>query len=291
MNFLVFNRLGILTDEVSQNLVEALDWVVNNDLKHVELRTFDGMNISDVTDETLDKVMGEIEKRNIFVSGVASPVFKCALDPTRPVASGDTFGQAEESVEAHFQKLDRMIEISKRLKTNKIRIFSFWREETPEKYEDEIVGHLKKAAKRAEEENILLLLENEVACNGGYASEVARIVEKVNSPNLKALWDPGNEEYGGRSSYPEGYENVKSVIGHIHLKDAYIQENGEPKCVPIGEGNVPYLDQLQALEESQYTGLFTIETHYVPVSGTPMEGSNRTLIGLQNIIKKMRNLT
>lgn len=284
---MILDRLGILTDEVSQDLTEALDWVVENNLKHVELRTFNGQNIAEVTDDVLDNVLIEIQKRGLFVSAVASPIFKCALDPTRPVASGDTFGQKEESVDAHFNKLDRVIEICHRLKTDKIRIFSFWRETNPEKYEAEIVAHLKKAAKVAEEAGITLLLENEVACNGGYASEVAQIVRQVNSPNLKALWDPGNEAYGARSAFPEGYDEVKNLTGHIHLKDAYIQPNGEPKCVPIGQGAVPYHEQLKALINDQYDGLFTIETHYIPTDGTPMDGSKQTLEGLRSIINKL----
>jgi L-ribulose-5-phosphate 3-epimerase len=152
-------------------------------------------------------------------------------------------------LEAHFTKLNRVIQIAGILKSNKIRIFSFWREREPSLYEDEIVGLLKRAASIAENHDILLLLENEGSCNGGYAEEVGRIVRKVDSPNLKALWDPGNEAYGGRPAFPEGYREVKPFIGHVHLKDARIGEDGRPSCVPIGEGNVRFYDQIRALEQ------------------------------------------
>jgi L-ribulose-5-phosphate 3-epimerase len=280
----IFDRLGVVTDELSQNVVEALDWVAKQGLKHVEIRMVDGRNVMDLSDQELDQLLSEVEKRGLFVSAVASPVFKCALDSSRTVATGDTFGQQEENLESHFNKLNRIIEIAARLKTQKIRIFSFWREEDPSLYEDEIVRNLKKAASIAQQKDMLLLLENEGSCNGGYASEVSRIVQKVDSPNLKALWDPGNEAHGGRVAYPDGYEAVKGLIGHVHLKDALIKADGEPKCVPIGLGEVSFADQLQALQKDHYIGLYTIETHYIPEGGTAMDGTNMTLEGLRKVL-------
>jgi len=282
----IFNRLGVLTDEVSQNLTEALDWVVEQKLHHVELRMVYDKNIVNLSDEQLDNILKEVESRGLFVSGVASPLFKCALDPSRRVASGDMFGQEEESLEDHFNKMNRIIEIARKLKTDKIRIFSFWREEEPDLYEEDIVHHLKKAAKIAEKENVILLLENEGSCNGGFAVEVARIVRKVNSSNLRALWDPGNEEHGGRTAFPEGYETVKDYIGHVHLKDAYIDNTGRARCIPIGSGNVRFVDQIQALEKDGYTGLFTIETHYIPEGRTAKDGTLLTLEGLKKIMQE-----
>ncbi|MBS4219151.1 sugar phosphate isomerase/epimerase [Bacillus sp. FJAT-49711] len=276
----MFERLGVLTDEVSQDITEALDWAESNGLRHVEIRMVDGKNIVDFTDQELELLLFEVEKRGLFVSAIASPIFKCALDPSRAVASGDTFGQQEESVERHFLKLERVIEICKKLNANKIRIFSFWREEDPFAYEEEIIGYLKKAASTAAKHDILLLLENENSCNGGYASEVAHIVRHVDSPNLKVLWDPGNEVYGGRPAFPEGYEKVRGFIGHVHLKDAFAN-----KCVPIGEGMVPFSHQLQALKNDGYEGLFTIETHYIPDGGTAKAGTEMTLEGLRKILR------
>lgn len=282
----MWNRLGVLTDEVSAQLTEALDWIKEQQLAHVEIRMVDGQNIMSLSDEQVQQVKEEVSKRGLFISAIASPVFKCALDPARPVASGDTFGQAEESVDAHFEKLQRAFEICKILGTNQIRIFSFWREVSPEQHEQEIVGHLRTAAELAKGQGIILLLENEPSCNGGFAAEVARLTQLVASPNLKVLWDPGNEEYGAKSSYPAGYGEVKTTLGHVHLKDALVDQDGTSRCVPIGSGNVPFKEQLLALQADGYTGLFTIETHYVPEGGTAKDGTALTLKGLKSIIKE-----
>jgi L-ribulose-5-phosphate 3-epimerase len=285
---MILDRLGVLTDEVSSNLTEALDWAADRALKHVEVRMIDSKNVMDLTDDQVERVRREVEQRGLFVSAVASPVFKCALDPYRPVASGDTFGQKEENVDAHFAKLSRAIQTARILGTNRIRIFSFWREREPSEVEMEVVRHLKDAAAIAEKEQMLLLLENEPSCNGGYADEVGRLVRVVDSPAMKVLWDPGNEVYGGRLAFPEGYDQVKDVLGHVHLKDALVDEDGKSSCVPIRSGKVPFIEQFKALSADGYTGLFTIETHHIPKGGTAMDGTELTLNALRELVEEAK---
>jgi sugar phosphate isomerase/epimerase len=283
----VLERLGILTDEVSNDFQEALDWIAERGLKHVEVRTVDGKNAAVLDDAPVREVRKKVEARGLFVSAVASPLFKCALDPSRPVASGDRFGQAEEGVEAHFAKLDRVIVIAKLLGTRRIRIFSFWREKDPALYRADIVRHLKRAGEVARRADVLLLVENEPSCNGGFAEEVAGIVRAVNSPNVKALWDPGNEAYAGREAFPAGYGHMKDVLAHVHLKDAYIRQDGTPRCVPLGSGSVPFILQFRALESDGYDGLFTIETHYKPEGGSAKTGSRMTLDAIITLAKEV----
>lgn len=284
---MVLNRLGVLTDEVSDNFEEALDWAAEQGLKHVEVRVINGQNAVDLSDDQLREVLRQVEARGLFISAVASPLFKCKLDPSRAVAAGDTFGQGEESVEAHFAKLDRVIEIAKLLGTTRIRIFSFWREANPDLYQDDIIRHLQKAAKVAEGQGVLLLLENEPACNGGIAEEVAVLVREIASAAVRSLWDPGNEAYAGREAFPAGYHSIKDTLAHVHLKDAYIGEDGTARCVPIGSGNVAMIGQLKALYEDEYDGLFTIETHFIPEGGSRMTGTRMTLDSLRVLLREV----
>ncbi len=281
---MIFDRLSVLTDEVSDKFTEALDWAVRKGFRHVEVRMVDGINVSNLSDAEVDRARGEIEKRNLKVSAIASPLFKCALDPSRPVGSGDLFGNKEEPLEVHMAKLPRAIGIARRLATDRIRVFSFWREKEPKKHLPEIVGHLKKAAAAAQKEGVLLLQENETACNGGYAAEVAEIVRGVGSPAMRVLWDPGNETYGGKPAWPDGYGHVKDLLAHVHLKDAVIGPDGKPACVPIGQGKTPLKEQIRALEKDGYRGVYTLETRYTPPGGTAMQGTEETLEGLKKLL-------
>jgi sugar phosphate isomerase/epimerase len=283
----ILDRLGILTDEVSPNFKQALAWIAEQGLKYVEVRVIDGTNAADLDDQRLAAVRRQVESHGLFVAAISSPLFKCALDPSRPVASGDRFGQAEQDVEAHFVRLERVINIAKQLSTRRIRIFSFWREIDPTLHTSEIVKHLSRAAKIAEREGIVLLLENEPSCNGGFAGEVGGIVEAVQSAALQALWDPGNEAYGGREAFPAGYQQIKKTLGHVHMKDAYIRPDGSPRCVPLGSGNVQWILQLRALVADGYNGLFTIETHFTPEGGSSTTGSLMTLDALRAMVKEV----
>ncbi|MHA6484904.1 sugar phosphate isomerase/epimerase family protein [Paenibacillus sp. strain BS8-2] len=284
----ILERLGVLSDEVSEHYEQALDWAAEQGLTHIEARVVNGKNVASLSDEQAIEARQQAEDRGLFISAVASPLFKCALDLSRTVAGGDTFGQAEESVEEHFVKLERVIEIAKLMGTTNIRIFSFWRELDPALHTEEIVSHLKQAAYIAELAGVRLLLENEPSCNGGFADEVAAIVSKVHSPALKALWDPGNEAYGGREAFPAGYEAIKGGLGHVHLKDAYIGADGHSRCVPLGSGSVPVIEQLEALLKDGYDGLFTIETHFAPRGGTGRTGTKMSLEALKAMLSEVR---
>jgi sugar phosphate isomerase/epimerase len=281
---MILDHLSVLSDEVSDKFTEALDWCVKNGFRHVEVRMVDGANVSNLDDAAVDRAKREIDARKLSVSAIASPLFKCALDPKRPVQSGDLFGNKEEPLETHFAKLPRAIAIAKKLGTRMIRIFSFWREQEPRKYFPEIVEHLKKAAAIAEKEGVVLLLENENACNGGYAEETAELVRKVGSPALRALWDPGNENYGGRNCYPEGYVLLRGLFDHVHLKDSVFDADGKPVCVPIGQGKTPLKAQIEALVRDGYRGIYTLETRYTPKGGTAMQGTEETLAGLKKLL-------
>jgi L-ribulose-5-phosphate 3-epimerase len=79
---MIWDRLGIITDEVCPALPEALDWMVERGLKHAEIRMVEGRNIMELSDAEVIEVRHQVERRGLFVSGIASPIFKCALDPT-----------------------------------------------------------------------------------------------------------------------------------------------------------------------------------------------------------------
>ncbi|MDR6553075.1 sugar phosphate isomerase/epimerase family protein [Paenibacillus qinlingensis] len=284
---MIWNRLGVLTDEVSADFEKAVKWAAEQGLRHVEVRVVNGVNVAELGNAQLIDIRKLVEDHGLYVSAIASPLFKCALDPQRLVESGDTFGQKEQSVEEHFKKLHRVIEIAKLLGTSRIRIFSFWRELDPQKHRNEVIHHLKRAGDIAEREGVMLLLENEPSCNGGFAEEVASLVSGIDSPAVRGLWDPGNEAYGAKEAFPRGYQFMKKSLAHVHLKDAYIRHDGTPKCVPLGSGNVSITAQIKALEADGYTGLYTIETHFVPDSGSQLTGTRMTLDALRALLEEV----
>src|SRR5438477_4333885 len=85
-------KLGIITDEISQDVAQALDFISSYSLGYCELRELWGKNIMNASAESLDRAKALIEKHNLRVSDIGSPVFKYNL-PEMPARAEkrDTF--------------------------------------------------------------------------------------------------------------------------------------------------------------------------------------------------------
>ena len=257
-----FRRFGLLTDEVSEDLDEALAWIVGQGLGHVELRSLWGTNVVNVTASQAEHLIAVLERYRLPVSGIASPIFKCALDASHPPAiTGDRFGSDEVPVAAHYPWLERTLRLADRLGASHVRIFSFWREAQPEEHQKAIVAHLNRACDMAQAFGMRLVLENEPTCNGGSAPEVAALVALVNRPELGMLWDPGNDAYGG---FPVAADQAKlwgPRVFHVHLKDVKTHLDTTRSIVPLGQGGVPWAEILSTLDQAPYEGRFSLEPH------------------------------
>ena len=88
--------------------------------------------------------------------------------------------------------LKKSFQMARLFGTEKVRIFSYWRVQDPDKAYPHIIPRLKKAAALAEQNKILLVLENEPSCNVGTGKELGRMLRDINSPWLLGNWDPAN---------------------------------------------------------------------------------------------------
>lgn len=252
-------RYGIISDEVSPDVEAAAAWALEHGLGAVEIRSLWGVNAVDLTGEQIGRVQAILDRFGLVAAGIASPVFKCALNPDRPPAgTGDRFGATEAPVTAHYEWLKRALDLAATLKAPHVRIFSFWREADPAQHRDEILDHLRQAGELAAGVGIPLLLENEPACNGGSYPEVADLVAGVGSPGLGVLWDPGNDAYAG---WTLEAAPGPSLPCHVHLKDVGVGPDGSRQIVPLGQGHVPWAAILAALDAQGYTGRFVLEPH------------------------------
>ncbi|MCZ8510866.1 hypothetical protein O9H85_00105 [Paenibacillus filicis] len=55
---MILDKVGVITDEVSADLIEALDWTAEQGLKHVEIRMVDGNNVIGLNDDQIQKNSG-----------------------------------------------------------------------------------------------------------------------------------------------------------------------------------------------------------------------------------------
>ena len=282
-------KLGVITDEISEDLEQALDFLAAHHLTHCELREISGKNIMNLSHEELTRARDSIRKRRFRVSDIASPLFKYNLPemPARENEKRDTFNATFTDQDTE-DLLRRAFEIARFFDTNKIRIFSYWRVDEPEKAYPHVRERLAKAAVMAGKEKMLLVLENEPACNVGTGKELGRLLRDFNSPHLRGVWDPGNVTMLDEVPYPDGYREVRGLFAHMHVKDAKKDpQTGKVAWVPVGDGMVDFRGQFKALREDKYTGTMSLETHYRRPDGNRMESTRESLAGLLKLLREV----
>jgi sugar phosphate isomerase/epimerase len=283
-------KLGIITDEISEDLGEALDFIAGYSLAYCELREMWGKNIMHLSTAELDRAKQLIERHRMKVSEIASPIFKYHLPemPSPHPNLPDTFKAADLTDKDTENLLQRVFKLAPFFGTSKVRIFSYWRVEEPEKAYPYVRERLAKAATLAAQHNITLLLENESDCNVGTGKELGRMLRDINSPHLHGMWDPCNAAQLGEVPYPDGYRQVRGLFPHMHIKDVKKDATtGGLMYVPVGEGMIDFRGQLKALLDDGYDGTMSLETAYARPDGNKLESTRECLEGLLRVVKSV----
>ena len=84
-----------------------------------------------------------------------------------------------------------------------------------------------------------------------YATPVFETLKKVDSPNIKMLYDIYHQNMMGDFDMDEISENI-DLIGHFHVADA-------PGRHEIGTGNVDYIKILKKINNLPYNGYIGLE--------------------------------
>lgn len=279
-------HLGIITDELTTNLDEAIAFITSYKLHWCELREAWGKNLMISPQEDLDRAKKLLAANSVRVSDIASPIFKWNLPGSAtkanerhdPAKGNFTEEDADTALEKSFQ-------LARFFGTKKVRIFSYWRVADPEKVYPQVRDRLGKAARLAEKNGIVLVLENEHECNIGTGKELGRILRDVNSPALRGVWDPGNAVMLGETPFPDGYQAVKGLFPHMHIKDARKNpQTGRIDWAPVGGGFIDFKGQFEALHKDKYSGTMSLETHYRRPDGNKVESTRESLEGLLKVI-------
>ena len=243
-------KLGIITDEVSQDFEKALHFAKKYNLECVELRSAWEKNPFQYTDEDFNKIAELLQKYSVPLVCISSPFYKCS------------FGDVKTRKE-HMDGLKRLISYKDLLGFKMIRCFDFIREDVVTL--DDIKEAFTEPIELCEKAGITLVLESEPSANSYNCKATAETVNYINSPVLRALYEPGNNIYSDTDElpFPDGYNAVKDVFCHVHIKDA-IRQNGKTVGVAIGSGVVDYEGMIKEFISSGFDGAVVFEPHYKP---------------------------
>jgi sugar phosphate isomerase/epimerase len=232
------------SDEISKDIIEQFEHLNKLGMKYFEPRGINGTNISDLTEDEAKELKATMEKYGISASSIGSPIGKIGIN---------------DEFEPHLAKLAHTIKIAKILGTKYIRMFSFFipQGENPENYRDEVMARMKAMTALAEKEDIILLHENEKDIYGDIAIRCYDILKEVNSPNLRAVFDPANFVQCGQVTYPDAYELLGDYVVYMHIKDAL----ADGSVVPAGQGEGHVPEIVSELSNKNYGGFFSMEPH------------------------------
>jgi len=245
-------KTAVITDEITQDFKLALDIANKHGLDGVEVRSVYELGPFEWTDEVVDRMKSEADAAGLPICCISSPFFKCEIDDMEEIAN-------------QYASLRRCIEHAHKLGTRLIRGFTFWDKGDFEARIPDIVERFQEPIRILEQEDMIMVLESDPGVYTGNAARVVKVLDAINSPRVRGLWDPGNIVYDpeGEIPYPDGYNLIKDKMAHMHLKDAGIID-GKPAGVPVGTGAVDYDGQFLQLIKDGYTGYVALETHYRP---------------------------
>jgi sugar phosphate isomerase/epimerase len=235
--------LSVITDEIDPGLSRALDVCEELGIDAVELRTVDGVQVVDRSDDELEAIRCELDRRGFAVCAIASPFLKCDR------------GADQDDV------LAGTLRAAAALGAPVVRAFGYWREADPAAALPDLGRALHDATALALARGVTLALENEHECNVATAAEALDVLDAADSPHLRLIWDPGNAAMLDPRAWNGlgGLGAIVDRVAHVHLKD--VTAAGE--WTRVGDGIVDFRAQLDRLARAGYDGYLSFETHYV----------------------------
>ncbi|MHB1857870.1 MAG: sugar phosphate isomerase/epimerase family protein [Acidobacteriaceae bacterium] len=283
-------RLSVINDEISQDFEHSCQ-VASQEfrLNWIELRGMWNKNLIDLNAQEIAESRRILEKYNLRVTDIASPLFKVDW-PGAPLSKAaehrDQF-HADTEFKQQDEVLERCIKLAKAYGTDRIRCFDFWRLEDPKPYRAAMDQKLREAAMTCRKHGLILLLENEMSCNTATGPEAARALSAITNSNFMLNWDPGNAGAAGETKpYPNGYDLLpKKRIGHCHAKNVERKPDGKFTWEPVGIGLVDWPGQLHALAADGYTKAVSLETHWRG-AGSPEASTRISMQQLKAALQK-----
>jgi sugar phosphate isomerase/epimerase len=231
-------------DEIAPDLDAQLDTLSAESIRYLEFRGVWNKNVLDLSDSEIATVKSTLAQRGVGVSSIGSPIGKIRIV--------DDFAP-------HLDRFQRALQVARMLEAPYLRIFSFFipAGEDPAHYRDEVLDRMGRLVRAAVGAGVTLLHENEKEIYGDIPARCLDILTQINSPILRAAWDPANFVQCGVRPHTEGYDSLRPFIAYVHIKDAL----ASGQVVPAGQGDGEVRETIAALRASGFDGFFSLEPH------------------------------
>ncbi|WP_114575906.1 sugar phosphate isomerase/epimerase [Saliphagus sp. LR7] len=238
--------LSGFADEIAESFDEQLEVLEREGIGALDLRTVDGSGVLDLSDEEVEDVRERLDRAGVAVSSIGSPIGKIPIT---------------DDFEPHFEEFERAIELAGAFDADYVRLFSYYIPEgdEPETHREEVLRRMERKAARAEEAGVVLVHENEKRIYGDTPGRCRDVFESVDSPALRAAFDPANFLEIGVSPYPEALLDLIEYVEQLHVKDCVYGEEGAIRVA--GEGDGSFSETVAALDRRGWEGYASLEPH------------------------------
>lgn len=242
--------VSCFADEIAESLDRQIEVLSRLGISYVELRSADGINVSDFTMNFAKEVKKKLDQANIRISAIGSPIGKIGIN---------------DDFDAHLQKLSHTEQMADIFETPYIRMFSFY---IPENYaaadcRSEVLFRTEAMIAEAAHNNITLLHENEKGIYGDNASRCLDLMQQFAGKHFSCTFDFANFIQCSQDPL-EAYEMLSPYISYVHVKDALFATR---EVVPAGTGDGHLPEIFQKLDASGYHGFLSLEPHLANFSG------------------------
>ncbi len=241
-----------------------------------ELRGIDGKNLTDVDEATFAAVVAAVEAAKMTVCCFAAQLANWG----RPINTDFAVDTAE---------LTRAIPRMHRLGTKYIRCMSYPNDGRAEAaWRDEVVRRLRVLSRMAEDGGVVLLHENCNGWGGESPANTLELLERVDSPAFKLVFDTGNP-FGHKQDALAYLRAVIDHVVHVHIKDGYLDGDKNVFTYP-GEGSCQVETCVRTLIEHGYDAGYSIEPHLAAIIHTGETGQGREQVLWESYIEYGRRL-
>lgn len=263
-------KLAIVSDEISKDFRKAVEYGIEWGITDYEIRHLTTGRVPYVANDETRLVQEIVKEYDLSISAISPGLFKISL-----LEEDQLKLQIEENIYESFRLADR-------LGTRNVIIFGFKRyPREPHSDYIQVLHILGRMAALAEKYGFQLLLENEPDFWADTGVNTTKILDDIDSKNLKANWDPANAASTGEIPYPYGYLAIRKHIRSIHVKDFRHGATGDPEYVVVGDGEVDWRGQFRAIMHGVDIRYITIETHCKPL----INNSHRNIINIIDLLE------
>jgi len=205
--------------------------------------------------------------------------------------------------------LKGVIEIAARIGFQFVRVFGGRLVEPKYRREsfDRQVAALRECAPVAKDHRVVLVIENHYNTLTVTAAETVAIIQAVDHPNVRIIYDQSNITQMRGEDYTEAIDIQKDYIAHVHLKDIEFKKGAVQQATGvvdhfdpsqravfsrvIGKGIILWPDIIQRLHEIGYDGCLSVEygsKWYPEDLPAPEEGLRESVEYIRKCLKDLK---